>query len=75
MTNQPVQYNDRASTNHTSEIEYAAFMHFNAAYLPSGSSPSLDVEPEPLEESASSDPTPVYTRNLVIEHTPILFAF
>ena len=63
-----------APVNHASEIEYADFMHFSAAYLPSGSSPSLDVEPEPAAAPAKSSTASKSTRRLVIEHTPILFA-
>lgn len=64
-----------ASTNQASEMEYAASMHYSAAYLPSGSSPSLDVEPEPAAASVRTVATPSYTRHLVIEQRPVLFAF
>lgn len=74
MTNDTILVDERVSTDHVSEIEYAAFMHFSAAYLPSGSSPSLDVEPEPAKTPTMSDITPIYTRRLVIDHTPISFA-
>lgn len=74
MKNRTVVYQAPASANHASEIEYADFMHFSAAYLPSGSSPSLDVEPEPTVASVKSSTTPSTTRRLVIEHTPIMFA-
>lgn len=74
MKNRTVVYQAPAPVNHASEIEYADFMHFSAAYLPSGSSPSLDVEPEPTAAPTLSSPTPSYTRRLVIDHTPILFA-
>lgn len=74
MKNRTVVYQAPASTNHVSEIEYADFMHFSAAYLPSGSSPSLDVEPEPTAVPAKSSTASKSTRRLVIEHTPILFA-
>ena len=74
MKNRTVVYQAPAPVNHASEIEYADFMHFSAAYLPSGSSPSLDVEPEPAAAPTLSSVTPSYTRRLVIDHTPILFA-
>lgn len=74
MKNRTVVYQAPAPANHASEIEYADFMHFSAAYLPSGSSPSLDIEPEPAAAPVKSSSTPATTRRLVIEHTPILFA-
>jgi hypothetical protein len=74
MKNQTILQRESASADHTSEIEYAAFMHYSAAYLPSGSSPSLDLEPEPAGTHATVETTPSYTRHLVIERTPILFA-
>lgn len=64
-----------ASADHASEMEYADFMHYSAAYLPSGSSPSLDVEPEPAAAPLRAVATPSYTRHLVIEQRPVLFAF
>ncbi len=64
-----------ASTNEASEMAYAASMHYSAAYLPSGSSPSLDVEPEPVAAPAHTETPPSYTRHLVIEQRPVLFAF
>lgn len=68
-------HRELASTNQVSEMEYAAAMHYSAAYLPSGSSPSLDVEPEPVAVPTRSETTPSYTRHLVIEQRPVLFAF
>jgi hypothetical protein len=56
-------------------MEYADFMHYSAAYLPSGSSPSLDVEPETVAAPIRTETTPSYTRHLVIEQRPVLFAF
>ena len=64
-----------ASANQDSEIEYAVAMHYSAAYLPSGSSPSLDVEPEPVAAHVRTETAPSYTRHLVIEQRPVLFAF
>lgn len=46
---------DHASTRQASEIDYAASMHFSAAYLPSGSSDSLDVEHDSANTSAVAD--------------------
>jgi hypothetical protein len=66
---------EAVSANHASEIEYAVAMHYSAAYLPSGSSPSLDVESEPVAAPTRSETTPSYTRHLVIEQRPVLFAF
>lgn len=42
MTDVTVLFRDSASAVHASEIDYAASMHYSAAYLPSGSSPSLE---------------------------------
>lgn len=66
---------ETVSANHASELEYAVAMHYSAAYLPSGSSPSLDVEPDPVAAPARTETTPSYTRHLVIEQRPVLFAF
>lgn len=74
--NHTILHRESASVNHASEMEYADFMHYSAAYLPSGSSPSLDVEQEPAAAMpARADVTPSYTRHLVIEQRPVLFAF
>jgi len=51
MTNGTVLFRDSVSAVHASEIDYAASMHFSAAYLPSGSSPSL-------EQAWSDTPSP-----------------
>ncbi len=45
---------DSAPVRQASEIDYAASMHFSAAYLPSGSSSSLDAE----QRSSETTPTP-----------------
>ena len=75
MMNDTSLHRESASATHASEIEYAAAMHYSAAYLPSGSSPALDVEPEPAATPVHADATPSYTRHLVIERRPVLFAF
>lgn len=74
--NHTILHRASASASHDSEMEYADFMHYSAAYLPSGSSPSLDVEPEPAATAPSrTNVTPSSTRHLVIERRPVLFAF
>ena len=57
MTDVTVLFRDSASAVHASEIDYAASMHYSAAYLPSGSSPSL--------EQAWSDTTSTSDQNTV----------
>lgn len=59
MTNVTVQVYDRVSAVHASEIDYAASMHFSAAYLPSGSSPSLGEDQESADTTSSLDSTAV----------------
>jgi len=73
--NHTILHREFASTNQASTMEYAASMHYSAAYLPSGSSPSLDVEPELAATPVRTETTPSYTRHLVIEQRPVLFAF
>lgn len=75
IMNHTTLHREFASANHASEMEYADFMHYSAAYLPSGSSPSLDVEPETVAAPIRTEITPSYTRHLVIEQRPVLFAF
>jgi len=50
-----VLYSDHTSTRQASELEYAASMHFSAAYLPSGSSDSLDAEQHLADTTSPPD--------------------
>ncbi len=43
------------ATRQASEIDYAASMHFSAAYLPSGSSDSLDADAHPAHLVSTPD--------------------
>jgi len=47
MPNIAVLIQDRAAAAYASELDYAISMQFNAAHLPSGSSPSLLAEESP----------------------------
>jgi len=63
MMNGTVQIQNSASPSYRSEIEYAVSMHFSAAYLPSGTSPSL-------EETSSDTPSPVDNTPLDTQQQP-----
>lgn len=74
MTNVTVPVYDRASAVHASEIDYAASMHFSAAYLPSGSSPSLGEDQESADTTSSVDSTPVKSLGFQRDNTQRVFA-
>ena len=52
MPNVSMLIQDRAAAAYASELDYAISMQFNAAHLPSGSSPSLIAEQSPNENTS-----------------------
>jgi hypothetical protein len=69
MTTVTVQAPEYASATHRSEIDYAVSMHFSAAYLPSGSSPSLGVDLEPSTAPSPFDSITIKTKRFQREST------
>lgn len=63
MPNIAVLIQDRAAAAYASELDYAISMQFNAAHLPSGSSPSLIAEQTPTETT-----TPVSRNGQRLSH-------
>ena len=72
MTDVTVLFRDFASAVHASEIDYAASMHYSAAYLPSGSSPSL--EQAWSDTSSPSIKTTVQTQRFSSDSTQRVFS-
>jgi len=57
-----------AAAAYISEMEYAASMHFSAAHLPGGTSPSLTADPSPSRTVTSADNNVQYVQQRQVSY-------